>query len=375
MGKSGEPLYEKVKNTIIERINMGNYTVGQQLPSEAELVEEFSVSRITVTKALSILVSEGYIYRMQGKGSFVAQPTNRVQHLVPAAHNIKASADTTRKIGVLFPPVTDFHSQQFLHGITENLCFPDYAVTVAVISNAEQEGFALEEYLNNSYDALIIFPVDTEIYNEDILALHINKYPFVLIDRYFPGIGTSYVISDNTQGMPLAIQHLFSLHHEKIAFCTHSSAEEQNTKARLNAFYSTLSTKKIPFFPYQDMTNLQEDTKKLQELEELIVTRQLTAVITGSSNTCDAICALCQKHSVKIPEDLSVISYDRPYIAQNTAVPLFTCIEQPSYKMGKHAADIVKKMTSSSEGLAYPYQVKLPQSLVVGKSTAEVRHE
>ncbi|NJN98810.1 MAG: GntR family transcriptional regulator [Anaerolineales bacterium] len=53
----------------------GEWQPDDILPSEIELMEQYSVSRITVRQALDELVNEGLIYRQRGRGTFVAHPT------------------------------------------------------------------------------------------------------------------------------------------------------------------------------------------------------------------------------------------------------------------------------------------------------------
>jgi GntR family transcriptional regulator len=75
--RSGTVLYSIVKNKIVELIKSGKYTVGNQLPTETEFCNEFNVSRTTVRLALQQLELEGRIYKVQGKGTFVAKPKVR----------------------------------------------------------------------------------------------------------------------------------------------------------------------------------------------------------------------------------------------------------------------------------------------------------
>ena len=63
--------YQKIKQEIARTINEGELEANAALPSERELMDRFNVSRITVRKALEELETEGLIYKIQGKGSFV----------------------------------------------------------------------------------------------------------------------------------------------------------------------------------------------------------------------------------------------------------------------------------------------------------------
>ena len=69
--------FEQVKQHLKGRLASGDWTPGALMPSEAELVAQFGVSRMTVNRALRELQLEGLIDRLQGVGTFAAQ-LNRV---------------------------------------------------------------------------------------------------------------------------------------------------------------------------------------------------------------------------------------------------------------------------------------------------------
>lgn len=71
------PLYYQLKNIITEMIENEELKPQDPIPSERELCEYHGVSRMTVNKAITSLVSEGLLYREQGKGTFVARPKER----------------------------------------------------------------------------------------------------------------------------------------------------------------------------------------------------------------------------------------------------------------------------------------------------------
>jgi GntR family transcriptional regulator len=67
------PLYKKIYFDIKQAIKDGKYPVGSFLPAEAELCEQYSASRTTIRKALSILGEEGYLRIKQGRGTEVLE--------------------------------------------------------------------------------------------------------------------------------------------------------------------------------------------------------------------------------------------------------------------------------------------------------------
>ena len=66
------PLYQQFERKLRDVIRAKKLSVGDALPAERELAEQFAISRITVRKALDSLVDEGLLTRKQGTGTFVA---------------------------------------------------------------------------------------------------------------------------------------------------------------------------------------------------------------------------------------------------------------------------------------------------------------
>jgi GntR family histidine utilization transcriptional repressor len=69
--------YARVKASLKSGLASGRWPAGARMPSEAELMAQFGVSRMTVTRALRELQAEGMVERSQGVGTFAA-PLHRV---------------------------------------------------------------------------------------------------------------------------------------------------------------------------------------------------------------------------------------------------------------------------------------------------------
>lgn len=80
---SAKPLYEQIKDYLLQGIQNGDFKPGERIPSERDLSVRFGVSRLTVNKALKELERAGVLYAQVGKGTFISGETyhQELEHL------------------------------------------------------------------------------------------------------------------------------------------------------------------------------------------------------------------------------------------------------------------------------------------------------
>lgn len=71
------PAYMKIHDQLKKDIDEHRWAIGERLPSERDLADQFAVSRMTLRQAVSLLVEEGVLERRVGSGTFVS--STRVQ--------------------------------------------------------------------------------------------------------------------------------------------------------------------------------------------------------------------------------------------------------------------------------------------------------
>lgn len=176
--KQEASLYILVKNQIIEAIQSGKYQVGDKLPTEMELCEEYNVSRTTVRIALQQLAIEGRINKVQGKGTFVTKP-KIMQSLTSAGKRFESQLmeqgykPKTEIIDLKVVPA-DFTLAQHLK-IDENdpvnqlvrvryandeplqyeISYIPWKIAPGLINDEEDCKSSLFQLLNNKYDVII----------------------------------------------------------------------------------------------------------------------------------------------------------------------------------------------------------------------------
>lgn len=76
-----KPLYQQFRDVVDEKINSGEWKPNDKIPSENQLSSQYGLSRMTVRSVLMELVKEDKLYRVQGKGTFVAEKKIEAQSL------------------------------------------------------------------------------------------------------------------------------------------------------------------------------------------------------------------------------------------------------------------------------------------------------
>lgn len=166
-----EPLYVQLKNQLLMNINSGVYARGQKIPTESELVQQFSVSRITVRRALDELEKSGLLVRHQGKGTFVSdQPLRRdisrnssftriceATGLVPGARTIKCVFEDAN--------ADDLRDLKLQEG--------DKVISMERIRYADNVPVSIEF---SRFPESFSFLIEEDLYNSSLIALLASKY-------------------------------------------------------------------------------------------------------------------------------------------------------------------------------------------------------
>ena len=75
------PIYLQIKDYLEEKIITESYSLGEQMPSVRQLALELAVNSNTVQKALKVMIEEGVIITLRGKGNFVTENAAIVEEL------------------------------------------------------------------------------------------------------------------------------------------------------------------------------------------------------------------------------------------------------------------------------------------------------
>jgi len=67
------PVYLQIAAILRAAIERGDYAPGRPIPSETQLMQEHGVARLTARKAVRVLVNEGLVVVVQGRGAYVAE--------------------------------------------------------------------------------------------------------------------------------------------------------------------------------------------------------------------------------------------------------------------------------------------------------------
>jgi GntR family transcriptional regulator len=144
------PYYQQLHDILRAKIDRGEWSPGDTIPSESELIDQYEISRITVRQVLDMLVKEGLIYRERGRGSFVAHPT-----LEQTMNRIVSFTEDMRQRG--FIPGTRVLSARLVPAskdISEKLQVPEGEILARIerLRTADGEPMSIEEsYLVHRY--------------------------------------------------------------------------------------------------------------------------------------------------------------------------------------------------------------------------------
>lgn len=261
---------------------------------------------------------------------------------MPNSHAQSLSTKKTWSIGVMF---TEDNEVGMMHPFFN-------AVIESFRKHAEQEGYDLifasrnlrnrdisylEHFLYRGVDGIIIICSDQN--DPQVVEIINSKIPIVVIDMH--GINSSVVYSDNKTGGELAVDHLYSLGHRKIAHIAGYS-DSFVGNARVTGFKEGLEKYGLPlhegYLVDGGMFSIHEGKQAMEKLLGL-KDRPTAVFIAGDHMAIGAMEAIKDK-GLSVPDDISIIGFDDIEMAKYVT-PKLTTIKQDTEAIGERAGQLL----------------------------------
>ena len=220
------PRYLRVQRELIGEIEKGSYSPHEQLPAIAELSRIFATSDQTIKRALRGLVRDGYIYTINGRGSFVADPLRAAS----AAGELDA-------VPLIYTRGnTDMFDSQFysavLRGIEEELTAAGLGLELVMTQRISVEQLIIAR-VNGGLQAAI---VASKLPDEAMAAfVRLGRATVSVNIEYPPMDGLYCVTNDEEAAVRTAVEHLHEVGCRKIGGLM-VSWDASFAKLRLAAF-------------------------------------------------------------------------------------------------------------------------------------------
>ena len=342
------PLYQQISDDLKQKIVTKTFKSGDQLPTEKELSETYSVSRITAKRALTELEQLGLVSRTRGKGTFVQELNKNHTKLL--------------KRVLFIIPFEGMSFGDFTQGLVPALKVENTTVFITYASYLKEN---TADDIKENFDGLIYYPMYTEDYLDILLELSLQNFPVVLLDKQIYDLGFPCVSSDNFNGGEQAAQALLNLGHKRIAFvASNDTHHPQTTRNRYLGYVKVLKEQGIKFH-----TTLDDSLYTESSVLELIHNEKVTGLICENDLVALQTMKTLQDNHFSVPNDISIIGFDDIQAASLSNPPL-TTIAQDFIGMGRIAGELLLDWIKSGQT---PKDVKVPINLINRKTTEELK--
>ncbi|MBI5802302.1 MAG: GntR family transcriptional regulator [Verrucomicrobia bacterium] len=322
------PRHQQISSELLSEILAGKHDHSNRLPSEAQLVMRFKVSRPTVARALLDLKAKGVLERRAGSGTYLRKDRDAHPGL--------------RHLGLLVPGLGKIEIMDVICGELANLArvndlgmhwggstCPSADKSMSI---DEAEGLC-SRYIATGVSGVFFAPfehtTDNEAANRRITErLSHAGIPVVLIDRdicAFPQRSPFDLVGiDNFAGGYVLADHLIKLGAKRLAVVTRpfSAATIEARKAGASAAMHAHGLTVPRDFLHAG------DPGDVKFARKLIAGRQYDAVICTNDHTAAQLLQSLTRLNLKVPQNLRLVGFDDVRYATLLAVPL-TTIQQP----------------------------------------------
>ncbi|BBE40883.1 MULTISPECIES: GntR family transcriptional regulator [Streptococcus] len=343
-----ELLYKKIYHFIKEQIESGRLQIGDRLPTEKELSEQFSVSRITSKRALVELEQEGLITRSRGKGSFVAE--NQVK-----------SPEANKDLLLILPFASDYELGDYAKGIMTSIAETGYRLMVQLASTVRLDTLS-------DYAGIIYYPEDVNHSIDFLFYCDHHHIPLVLLDKSLDLFQFPAVVADNKGGAYQLTQHLIDQGCDQIWFvATESFGEVSSVRDRYLGYLAAMAETSLPssYFPKEKAETSDAYLNRLVTvLSEMAVPK--TGLVVENDWLAIQLIQKSIQTGLSIPDQVAIVGFDNSQ-ASRLLHPKLSTAAQDFYQMGQEAARLLLQKIESPQKAVTSCQ--LPVQLFIRESS------
>jgi len=341
---------------------MGEYSVGQRIPTEAELSSHFQTSRAVVRRAMRKLTNDGLLLRRQGSGSYVRQQPSTVNRQLAII-----SQYSKGNLSIISDALAhEAHSNGF--GFLLGM-FSEEDMYEPLIKRAEE---FCRQYLERKVSGIFFIPMYLPDEHAPINVRIADMFdqvgiPVVLMDRdiynYPKRSKYDLVGIDNPDTGLTVTEHLLSLGYRRIEFITYGSYQNTSTiTGRIIGYREAMQNHNI--VPQDDWVHIGDPTD-IDFIRDVMQNSKAEAFLCANDYVAAHLMRNLWSLKIRVPEDLAVVGIDDDEWGKFLPASL-TTMRQPCTELGKTAIDIMLKRLKNPD--MQTCQISLKCDLVVRES-------
>lgn len=342
------PLYKQLIDLVKQQIESGVFLPGELLASERELCKQYEVSLITVRQALVQLSQSGWVNRVAGKGTYVAERRG----VEPSGHGAP--------LGVVLPEsehlIGKAFSADFMFGF--GAVSGEFEYNMKLYSALDVQ--YLEDVLNKRVQGLVVTGVEIPQWR----LLQKAGIPFVLIGDWDEE-GVYVVDVDNVNVSDLQTTHLLESGCKRIGFINAQDGQSPFSMDRLEGYRRTLRRAEFPADPRLIQTCDFSAESGYDAARELL-RHKVDGLVAVDDVVATGAAKAVLDSGLRIPEDVRIIGCNNTSLSESFQPALSSVDIEPS-RLGRLAGEKLIQLLRSENP---PLRNMIPGHLVVRESTA-----
>ena len=328
--------FKKIFNDLRNSIIDGNFKVGDKLPTGDELCAQYSVSRITVVRAMNDLELMGFVKKTPGKGTYVLDRTRSSKS--PVFHLLSSG-------------LSDLFYRQMIISFTKKLrASSALGAVMAVGYELDYLKEALDYVLRSGTNGLVVMHSGSPDSLDEFSRIveRVKDVPVLIAQRKLEGFKGTQVIVDEIKGGYLAAKHLISIGYDKLVYMgldTHFFSGSQ----RFQGFLQACDENEVPernriIFDKSDLYSISDIKCELEALSGPF------GVVVPSESQAFLAYELLVNLGLRIPEDAALVAIYGSNHSTSAAVP-FTTVDWPGEKMGTTLAEKLLRLHTAPKSV------------------------